>query len=290
MGGDTGRRTAGGGRQTADHGRRTADDGRRGRARYTFGNSEAAARRLGEIAVIFNPRSMEFVRAHAPSGVDLAVDLGCGPGFTTEMLAAATGAGRVVGLDRSADFLRMAGERLPRCEFIEHDITRTPFPCGAARVIYARSLLSHLRDPVPLVNRWAQQLAPGGVLLIEELEAVDTQVPTLRRYLEVNTALIASQGAELFVGATLARGTYEGRLLCNAPTHFPVPTCRAASWFLGNVSTIWQTDAFIHSRVPPAERDAIRAELTRLAALPLTESAIVWTMRRIAVTDRSAAV
>ena len=256
--------------------------------RYTFGNSDAAAKRLGEIAEVFNPRAAEFVRAYLPTRVGVAVDLGCGPGFTTEMLAAATGAKRVIGLDKSPDFLRMARERLPGCEFVEHDVTRTPFPCGAPNVLYARSLLSHLPGPVALVDRWADQLAPGGVLLVEELEAIATHLPVFRRYLEVNTALIASQGAELFVGETLARGDYRNRLLCNAPTGFPVPTCRAASWFLANVSTVWQTDPFIHARVPPAERESIRAELTRLAALPPGESAIAWTMRRLVVSSDTA--
>jgi SAM-dependent methyltransferase len=252
--------------------------------RYTFGHSEAAAKRLGEIAKVFNPRAAEFVRAYLPEHVGVAVDLGCGPGFTTEMLTAATGAKRVFGLDRSPDFLRMARERLPGCAFIEHDVTRTPFPYGAPEVLYARSLLSHLPGPVALVDRWADQLAPGGVLLIEELEAISTQVPVFRRYLEVNTALIASQGAELFVGKTLARGDYRNCLLCNALTGFPVPTCRAASWFLANVSTVWQTDPFIHISVPPAERESIRLDLTRLATLPPGESAIAWRMRRIGVT------
>ncbi len=256
--------------------------------RYTFGHSEAAAKRLGEIAEVFNPRSAEFVRAYRPDRVGVAVDLGCGPGFTTEMLSTASGADRMIGLDISPDFLRMARNRLPGSEFIEHDVTRTPFPLAAPDLLYARSLLSHLSGPVALAIRWADQLAPGGVLLVEELEAITTQVAVFLRYLEVNTALIASQGAELFVGQTLARGDYRNRLLCNAPTAFPVPTRSAASWFRANVSTLWQTDPFIRTRVASSERKSICAELTRLAALPPGESAIVWVMRRIVVASDTA--
>jgi ubiquinone/menaquinone biosynthesis C-methylase UbiE len=52
----------------------------------------------------------------------LVVDLGCGPGNSTELLVARFAQSEIVGLDSSPDMLRKARERLPRCKFIEADI------------------------------------------------------------------------------------------------------------------------------------------------------------------------
>ena len=67
---------------------------------YAFGDSERAARRLALVAQVFE-RSSEAFLADAKRRRALAVDLGCGPGHTTELLARATDSARCVGLDAS---------------------------------------------------------------------------------------------------------------------------------------------------------------------------------------------
>ena len=59
----------------------------------------------------------------------LVVDLGCGPGNSTELLVERYPQSEIVGIDSSPDMLRKARERLPQCTFIEADIaTWTPEP------------------------------------------------------------------------------------------------------------------------------------------------------------------
>src|SRR6185437_7486969 len=53
----------------------------------------------------------------------LAVDLGCGPGNSTELLVERYPQSKVIGLDSSPDMLRKARERLPKHTFVEADIT-----------------------------------------------------------------------------------------------------------------------------------------------------------------------
>jgi len=79
--------------------------------RYTFGTSEAAARRLKEIAKLFNPLAHQFIRHYINGPINSAIDLGCGPGFTTDMLSKATDCPNVYGLDTSPNLLNLAAIR-----------------------------------------------------------------------------------------------------------------------------------------------------------------------------------
>src|SRR5512138_3119422 len=120
---------------------------------YTFGTSQAAAARLEAIPEYFNPLAAELLGRYCPAAPALAVDVACGPGFTTQMLARATGASVTYGLDSSREFLDLARAQFPHCRFVEHDVTRVPFPVRAD-VLYARFILSHLAEPVEVVRRW----------------------------------------------------------------------------------------------------------------------------------------
>lgn len=176
-------------------------------ARYTYGDSELAAERLGLIAATFEPTTRSFLErvrpARAPVG--LALDLGCGPGHTTRLLHEVLGPARTVGLDASGPYVmrarRAAGDGV---DFAVHDATAVPFPLGPPDVVYARLLLAHLPSPAGVVARWANALAKGGVLLLDDLEAIETQEPACRAYLdEVALPVVRAQGGELLVGPTL---------------------------------------------------------------------------------------
>ena len=248
--------------------------------KYTFGTSAEAASRLEEIAKFFNPLALRFVAQYADSSPKCAVDLGCGPGFTTDMLAHATKCLNVCGLDNSPEFLAMARERFKHCVFIEHDVTEAPFPT-TADITYVRFLLSHLSNPVSLVNKWLTQLTPDGVLLIEEVEGIEMEVEVFRTYLAMSEAIVASQGASLYVGSELAQGTYDAGVLCNECIKLPVPDSRAASWFLPNAQTIWETSQVVLNGLTPAEREEVRCRLSEMKEGGDRQSNITWKMRRL---------
>jgi trans-aconitate 2-methyltransferase len=134
--------------------------------RYTYGTSQKAAERLEEIAGFFNPLAVQFIRNHLEKPAQSGIDLGCGPGFTTNMLAEALNCSNICGLDISGNFLSRAQSRFKQLQFIKHDITKTPFPVSG-EIIYGRLLLSHLSNIVVLVNQWATQLPKSGTLFIE---------------------------------------------------------------------------------------------------------------------------
>ncbi|MBN1867222.1 class I SAM-dependent methyltransferase [Candidatus Sumerlaeota bacterium] len=248
--------------------------------KYTFGTGPEAASRLGEISKFFNPLAQAPIEEVVVDPPAVAVDLGCGPGFTTDMLSRSARPGETWGLDRSPAFLALARERFPHCRFIEHDVTTVPFP-SRPDVMYARFVLSHLLEPVEIVRRWVGQLAVGGVLVVEEVEAVETDVEVFRRYLSTNEILVASQGARLFVGAELAGRDYGARVVLDDCPALPVADSQAATWFLPNTQTIWRENACVLERWSPREIEEISNALSELANSDDRRSRTVWKMRRI---------
>jgi len=248
--------------------------------KYTFGTSAIARDRLRLIADFFNPLADDLVRSHIRMAPRTALDIGCGPGFTTDMLAHATGAHRVCGIDSSEDFLRDAKKMYPCYEFIRHDVTELPFPIRPD-VMYVRFVLSHLDNPVHRINDWTTQLAADGFIVVDETEAVESDLNCFSTYLSVNEAIIAAQGARLFVGKEIAVGSYESEVLTNECSILRVPDRLAASWFLPNVNSIWKDNPITHERLTGPEVVALRKELTGLASSREDSSRITWKMRRI---------
>jgi len=93
----------------------------------------------------------------------LAVDLGCGPGNSTELLFERFPQAEIVGLDSSPDMLRKARERLPQCTFIEADIA-TWMPDKRTDLIFANALFQWVPDHQEVMRRLLQALPAGGVL------------------------------------------------------------------------------------------------------------------------------
>lgn len=86
---------------------------------------------------------------------------------------------------------------------MEHDVFVTPFPVGPADVIFARLLLAHLPDRLEVVARWTTQLAPGGVVLLDEIEEVQTHEPAFEEYLRIAIEVVERSGGRLLAGPEL---------------------------------------------------------------------------------------
>ncbi|MFH1368810.1 MAG: class I SAM-dependent methyltransferase [Elusimicrobiota bacterium] len=253
--------------------------------RYTFGTNEIAARRLEKVARIFNPHSAEFIREYVPYPVVSAVDMGCGPGFTTHLLNMTVKSKEIYGMDSSEAFLHRAMDRFSEYVFVCHDLTRMPFPLKP-EVMYVRFVLSHMPDPVALVNDWTSQLNERGALLIEEVEDIKTDVPVFKRYLEINKGLVGSQRAALYVGKELSRGAYDAEILANRCVEVAVSDSAAAEMFYPNTISIWRDEPYVTSTVPASERKDISCELREIIGSGGGKSGITWKMRRIVLRNR----
>jgi trans-aconitate 2-methyltransferase len=94
------------------------------------------------------------------------VDLGCGPGNSTELLVERFPNANVFGIDSSPDMLRQARERLPRCTFIEGDLSAW-MPEQATDLLFGNAVFHWVPDHPKVLARLLQSLPPGGVLAVQ---------------------------------------------------------------------------------------------------------------------------
>jgi demethylmenaquinone methyltransferase/2-methoxy-6-polyprenyl-1,4-benzoquinol methylase len=99
---------------------------------------------------------------------DRVVDLATGTGDFAE-IAASRGA-FVIGVDFSAEMLRLARERNPGLTFIRADVVDLPLPDAAASVISCGFSLRNFVDLDSVFRECARILAPGGRLVILETD------------------------------------------------------------------------------------------------------------------------
>jgi SAM-dependent methyltransferase len=85
----------------------------------------------------------------------LVVDVGCGSGEFTRVLAAESDA-RVVGVDADTDLLSVARTRVGDADFLAGDATRLPVRSDAADLVVCQALLVNLPDPPRAVAEFAR--------------------------------------------------------------------------------------------------------------------------------------
>jgi trans-aconitate 2-methyltransferase len=94
------------------------------------------------------------------------IDLGCGPGNSTALLAHRFPKAELVGMDTSADMLGDARNRLPNVDFVQQDIVSWK-PDLAPDVIFANAVLHWVPDHAALFPRLAGFLSAGSWLAVQ---------------------------------------------------------------------------------------------------------------------------
>jgi trans-aconitate 2-methyltransferase len=122
----------------------------------------------------------DLVSAIPAAEVRRAVDIGCGPGNSTEVLAARFPTAEISGLDSSPDMIEAARKRLPGLRFDLADIPAWDNP-GAFDVILANAVLQWVPNHEALMPRLIAKLAEGGSLAVQMPDNLDEPAHRLMR-------------------------------------------------------------------------------------------------------------
>jgi len=94
------------------------------------------------------------------------VDLGCGPGNSTELLMERFADAEVIGLDSSPDMLRQARARLPNCTFVQGDLA-TWMPQARTDLLFGNAIFQWVPDHITVLQRLLRALPERGVLAVQ---------------------------------------------------------------------------------------------------------------------------
>ena len=195
----------------------------------------------------------------------LALDLGCGPGYTTRLVADVTGAARVVGVDSSPAFVDLARSAPhSRCSYEVGDAL-APLAHPDADLVFCRLLLAHLPDPPAVVASWASQLR-GGRARRARRGRVDGRAGARARALRGarRRARRLTRRADVRRTDASARcPTADGVRVHDEVVTWPVPVRDAAAMYRMNLAT-WRHDPVVRARHDDAELDAVDAGLAAL--------------------------
>lgn len=142
-------------------------------ADYVMGHSDSELERLVWQGEVLRPWTERLLRAIGLQPGMRVLDLGCGAGDVTMLAAKLVGpAGSVVGIDRSAEPLALAGARASdaglswvtfRQAAVEEYTSLAPFDA-----VIGRYVLFHQEQPAAFLRAAGRHVRPGGVLAFHE--------------------------------------------------------------------------------------------------------------------------
>lgn len=115
--------------------------------------------------------------------VQTAVDLGCGPGNSTGLIAARFPSAAITGIDSSADMVAAARARLPRLRFVVGEVRSwaASTASAAADLVFANAVLQWVHDHGTIFPALARKLNPGGMLAVQMPDNLSEPAQTLMR-------------------------------------------------------------------------------------------------------------
>jgi len=110
--------------------------------------------------------SVDLVARIAVERPASVIDLGCGPGNSTQLLARRWPSARVLGLDNSANMIEAARAKYPDGEWVVSGIGEWR-PEAAVDVVFSNAALQWVPDHGALVERLFSYVAAGGALAFQ---------------------------------------------------------------------------------------------------------------------------
>lgn len=181
---------------------------------YIIKGGEEGRARLSVLARVLWPTTNALLDRFEPLGGLRIVDAGCGGGDVSFELAQRAGAGgRVIGFDLDGTKLSAAREEAEQRSVAHVEFHRgsvmEQWPAEQADLVYVRFVLTHLPVPEALLFRAMEALAPGGTIVVEDIDFAghfcEPDCDAFYRYTELYVTAARRRGADAFIGRRLAR-------------------------------------------------------------------------------------
>ena len=141
----------------------------------TFDENQDELARLKQQAAIVSEMEGRVLREVGLKPGMRALDLACGPGIVTALLAEMVTPADVIGVDLSEDLLHEAHTYLEsrgtrNATFQQGDVYSLDESLGVFDFIYTRFLFQHLADPKLALSKILPRLSPGGRLCVVDID------------------------------------------------------------------------------------------------------------------------
>jgi ubiquinone/menaquinone biosynthesis C-methylase UbiE len=137
----------------------------------SYAIDERNSERQHLLAKMLNPLTRQVLDRIPPDSVAKILDLGCGQGHTTRMLAEQFPNASATGFEHDAALVAQASADLsnpPRIAFQQGDASRLPFPSASFDLVFTRYMLLHVPDPPAVIREMLRVTRPGGFVVAYE--------------------------------------------------------------------------------------------------------------------------
>lgn len=148
-----------------------------------------------------------FAEAAGVSRGMSALDLGCGPGALTTVLAARLGPASVRACDPSPQFVQECGRRHPDVEVLRGHAESIPWPDNEFDIVLAQLVMHFVSDPYAAGAEIMRVLQPGGIVAACVWDS-DQEMEMLKHFWDA----VLSAGAPVPVGARTLKFGGEGEM------------------------------------------------------------------------------
>ena len=120
------------------------------------------------------------------------------------------------------------------------------------------------------------------------MERIDTDIPALVTYLDIQQAMLTHQNNQLYIGPRLDAITASDKLQrrSSVVTTLRVPADRAATMFHMNLG-VWRNNFFVRQTYSPATLDALGQDLKAIAQGHKDSPPVEWQLRQIVIERRA---
>ncbi|RDH77766.1 methyltransferase domain-containing protein [Mycolicibacterium moriokaense] len=168
--------------------------------------------RLRLLARVMGPTTRALLDRVRLAPSSRCLDVGCGGGDVTTALARSAPDGFVVGTDMDATKLDVARKEaaeagLTNIDYRVADVLDPPADGDLYDLVHARFLLTHLADPSLALTQMCASLAPGGTLVVVDIDCAGhfcyPDNLAFGRYVQLYTDVARARGCDPDIGRRL---------------------------------------------------------------------------------------